>query len=138
MDQLLYDTILETPAVVTHVGNRVYSSNSVGVGTNPEHPDFPWIAINELPTTPWQQVRETGNPTSHVFAVYVYDELGDGTKINQILNGIRDQIKLLSGVTSASGLRCTDASYEGNSALIPDREYSANVKFCTIRLVANQ
>jgi hypothetical protein len=70
--------------------------------------------------------------------VYVYDELGDGTRINQILAAIRDQVKALSGTTSASGSRCTDSLWQGSSALIPDREYSANVKFCTIRLVANQ
>jgi hypothetical protein len=125
--------------VQTHVtAARVFSSNSVGIGPNLEHPPFPWIAINELTSTPFDEVRETGNSTSHAFAVYVYDELGDGTRINQILDGIRDQIKTLSGVISASGVRCTDALWQGTSALIPDREYSANVKFCTIRLVANK
>lgn len=138
MDKLLYDTIMGTPAVISLVGDRVFSSNSLGMGQNPEHPPHPWIAINELPNTPFDEVRETGNSTSHAFAVYVYDELGDGTRINQILDAIRDEVKALSGVTSASGVRCTDSLWQGTSALIPDREYSANVKFCTIRLVANQ
>src|SRR5688500_16618132 len=98
MDKLVYDTILATPVVQTLVGNRVFASNSLGVGNNPERPEHPWIAINEMPSTPFESVRETGNSTSYSFAIYVYDELGDGTKINQILDGIRDQIKLLSGV----------------------------------------
>lgn len=138
MDKLLYDTIVNTPQVQTDVQQRVFSSNSVGIGPNLEHPPFPWIAINELPSTPFEEVRETGNSTSYAFAVYVYDQLGDGVRINRILDAIRDQVKALSGVTSVSGRRCTDSLWQGTSALIPDREYSANVKFCTIRLVANQ
>lgn len=138
MDKLIYDTVMSRPVVQTEVGDRVFGANAIGMGDNPEHPKFPWIAINELPSTPFQEVKETANSTSHVFAIYVYDELGDGTKINRILDDIRTGVKQLSGVTSASGVRCTDANWEGTSALIPDREYYANVKFCTIRLVANQ
>lgn len=138
MDKLIYDTIVNTSTVQTLVGNRVFSSNAIGIDTNLEHPAFPWIAINELPSTPFDEVRETGNSTSYAFAVYVYDQLGDAVKINQIIDAIRDQVKQLTGVLSASGRRCTDSLWQGTSALIPDREYSANVKFCTIRLVANQ
>lgn len=138
MDKLLYDTVVATPVVQTEVGSRVFSANSVGIGPNEERPMFPWIAINELPSNSFDEVRETGNSTSHGFAIYVYDELGDSTRINRILSGIRDTVKNLSGTTSASGARCTDSLWQGTSALIPDREYSANVKFCTIRLVANQ
>ncbi len=138
MDKLVYDTIHDTPVVVTEVAERIFGANVLGVDGEPEHPPFPWIAINELPSNPFQAVKETSNATAHTFSIYVYDELGDGTRINRILNALRDEFKQLSGVTSTTGVRCTDCEWQGTSGLIPDREYSANVKFCTIRIVANQ
>lgn len=138
MDKLLYDTIADDLVIQVEAGNRIFGANSVGIGPNKERPKFPWIAINELPSTPFAEVKETADTESYGFAIYVYDELGDGTRINRIMKAIRDRVKQLTGVTSSTGVRCTHAEWLGTSALIPDREYSANVKFCTIRLVANQ
>lgn len=138
MRQLLHTSLLANVELTDIVGQRIYQSSSLGVGDVPPEPAKPYVLYTELPSDPFQAVRETSRAKARYFQVYVYDERGSFLRIERCLALIRETLVSLVGTVSPSGVQCTDVLWQGESSDITDAEFDANSKFGNVRFVASQ
>lgn len=114
----------------------LFQASSLGEGDNPSVPEFPYIVWNELPSTPFTEMRKESNAEMRAFTIYVYDLKGDFTRINQILSIVRRITKEMVPFVSGA-VRCLDSVWGGMSGLITDDRYDSNVRFGTVRFKVN-
>ena len=150
MDEILV-TALESDVVLSALFDSrqtetpwLYSSSSVGIGENPEIPEFPYVVYNELPSAPYQEVRKISHSQQRLFTFYVYDEMGDYARINTVLQEIRRILKDLApfeikpNAEYPAGLRCSDVRWDGISSRIVDDGHHAGVRFGTARITVSE
>lgn len=106
-----------------------YSSESIGVGENPAIPRRPYIVWNELSDTEHEEVRDTSDCRTRTFSWYVYDTVGDYTRIDRILRLIKRRVKVLGHFTTADGVVCMESRWLGTSGRIPSDGYDSSTKF---------
>lgn len=116
----------------------IYSSSSLGKGNNPQVPEFPYIVYNELPTSPFAVVRETSNAEGRRFTIYVYDEIGDFTRINAIHAVLRKIVKRMAPFKIGEGAYCLTSEWEGLSGRIVDDPFNANTRIGTARFIVSE
>jgi hypothetical protein len=115
-----------------------YASSSLGLGPNIPVPRRPYIVHNELTDTVHQEVRETSNARDRPFQFYVYDHKGDFTRINNILNDLRDVVKGMAPFLAPDGTWCFDALWVGISGQVTDDGYDSGTKFATVRFTVSK
>lgn len=120
------------------VGDRIYAPTSLGDGPNPASPQTPWCAWNEMPSTIRQEVSETSNARRRVFVLYVYDEKGDFTNINDALSAARRVLKTMAPFNTEDGSRCSQVTWAGFSGCINDPDYDLAVRFGTVYFDVSQ
>lgn len=116
----------------------LFASRSLGIGPVTGNPVKPWLAWNELPATPFQEVRRTSNAQMRNFNLFVYDEEGDFTRINNILVVVRRIVKEMAPFTTPGGTRCSESDWIGISGNLPAAEYDGVVRFGIARFVVSQ
>jgi hypothetical protein len=115
-----------------------FAASSLGIGENPPLPPTPYIVWNELESIPQHVVRKTSDAMWRIFTFYVYDEMGDFTRINQIMREIRRITKAMAPFVAPDGTRVSESRWDAISGNISDQGYSQNVRFGTARFMASQ
>jgi hypothetical protein len=141
MRKLVYDTLINS----TQAGDRVYSASTLGTSPNaqgtapliPARPGWPFIIVRFMPEVPYVDVDETSDASDVVCQVYVYDDRGSYTLIDEVMKECRDLLKALTGIRSASGAFCMRSKWEGVSQDFFDEQYQSNVRFGTVRLTSS-
>lgn len=118
--------------------NWLFASHSLGVGPTPADPPKPWISWLELAATPFSEVRKTSNAKTRNFQIFVYDDEGDYTRINNIMNVIERIVKNMAPFTDSEGTRCSDSEFVGISGNLPASQYDGACRFGTARFVVSQ
>lgn len=116
----------------------LFASHSLGVGPTPADPPKPWIAWLELAAATFNEVRKTSNAKTRNFQIFVYDDEGDFTRINQIMNVIERIVKNMAPFTDSEGTRCSDSEFVGISGNLPASQYDGACRFGTARFVVSQ
>jgi hypothetical protein len=148
MKALVVQTLINDPLVSEAVTTsdteaRVYSITALGregAGVVPDIPAMPvkpFIIVMEFETTPFLEVQQTSRAANHPFRINVYDVPGDYERINQVLKAAREALLLLSGVTSVTGVRCTNSRWTGFSQELHDPDYDANFRYASFVLTAS-
>jgi hypothetical protein len=114
------------------------ASHTLGVGPVPADPPKPWLAWLELAATPFAEVRKTSNAKIRNFQIFVYDDEGDYTRINNIMNVIERIVKNMAPFTDSEGTRCSDSEFVGISGNLPASQYDGACRFGTARFVVSQ
>lgn len=143
MEAHLVQAIAEDEAIGILFGGRpaetwLFAASSLGEGENPPVPPTPYIVWNELPSSPAQVVSETSNAQWRAFLLYVYDDMGDWSRINQILGELRRITKELAPFVASDGSRCSASRWDGFSGNIVDEGYHLNTRFGTARFMVSQ
>ncbi len=137
MESLLVAALSADSALQAIVGDRIFAASSLGVGSNPQVPDRPYVVWNELPSIPFREIRETSNCQARLFQLWAYDEIGDWTQINAMLSHTRRICKALVPVQTSQGYNVSGQEWLGLSGLIADQTYHVNSRFGTVRFIVN-
>lgn len=137
MNKLIATAIKESEAMHVFINRRLYAANSLGVDQVPEQPKKPFIVMREMDVVALKIAKDTRpNIARKVFVFYVHDERGSYTRINRIIEVLRDTVRGLTDQVSDTGSRCLEATWDGTSADLEDPAYSSNVKYATFTLVS--
>lgn len=136
MRDLIFESLMADTELQDYVDSRIYEASALGVDDVPANPEKPYITYQELDSAAFPEVRETSQAQARIFQFFVYDERGSFTRIGDIIGVLRQTLSSLSGKSSTSGTRCTDAVFRGTSADVPDIQQNANVKFATFQFVS--
>lgn len=131
------------PSVVAHFSGRDvkdwwYESSSLGLGPNEPVPERPFIVVNELPDFVHRTVEETSHARDRNFQIFVYDERGTFTRINAIMESLREAVKAMAPFTTDGGIRCSQAVWAGISGQIPNDGYDSGTKFASVQLTVSR
>lgn len=137
MRQLLHASLLAEEDEDFTIGDRIYQSGSLGVGTTPAKPQVPFLMYKELVSQPYAAVRETSRAKARYFQFFVYDEPGSYLRIERILQIVRENVLLLVAQVSPSGVRCIDVEWQGESGDIPDPELNTILRIGTARFTVS-
>lgn len=142
VEQKLETTIAASP-VAEHFDSRpieewYFASSSLGLGENAPIPDRPYIVVNELTDRVHQEVRETSHSRTRNFQIFVYDHKGDFTRINKILEDLRDVVKGLAPFSAPDGTWCSASLWGGISGQATDDAYDSVVRFGNVQLTVNR
>lgn len=139
MRKLLATTIKNSEDFHPLINRRLYAANSTGVGDIPENPKKPFVVMREMDTLAYNIAKDT-NPDLNrkVFQFYVHDERGSYSRIDRIIELLRETVRNLSNQQSPSGARCLEATWNGTSEDLDDPSYDSNVKFATFTLVSSK
>jgi hypothetical protein len=126
------------PVSLSGLSERVFSQGVLGVGDIPANPARPYIQVNLGESAAFREVRDTSRSLDASCRVYVYDDMGSFTRINDIHRLVRETLEGLGGTVSPSGRRCTacDFSTLGGEDVLPDRKL--NVRVATYRITGPQ
>ena len=139
MRALIYQAVKDIPEIAEDCGGRFYQSSSVGIGGVPANPDRPYCLFMELPSIPFQEVRHTARAVNRIFQVFVYDERGDFTRIDNILAAVRETILgLVLEVDTSTGARCIESLWTGDSQDITDDQHDTSAKFSLFQLTSSK
>lgn len=141
--QILGDTdianFFRTPAGALRAGEDwYYSSTSLGIGPNKAVPRRPYIVVNELADFVHHEVKETSNSRTRNFQIFVYDEVGDFTRINSIMKALRTRIKAMNGFVTGDGVRCSGSQWNGISARIQNDGYDSIARFASVQFTVSE
>lgn len=114
-----------------------FESSSLGIGPNLPVPQRPYIVWNEGDDFVHQVVRNTSNARDRTFRIYVYDYKGDFSRINSILEALRDLVKQMAPFTTEDGVRCSDSLWVGISGRFLDDGYDSSTRFGTARFTVS-
>jgi hypothetical protein len=115
-----------------------YSASAMGLGENKPVPKRPYIVWNELPDQVHRTVEETSDARNRNFSFYVYDEQGDYTRIEAILNALRNVVKSMAPFTTTDGVRCSASTWQGVSGQIPNDGYDSCTKFASVSFTVSR
>lgn len=135
--QFTEDAAIAAHFVEREISEWWFASSSLGLGPNIESPVKPYIVWNEGPDFVHHSVSETSNARNRIFRFYVYDDKGDFTRINAILEEIRRVAKNMAPFVTPDGIRCSASRWDGISGQIPDDGYDASTRFGTLRLTVS-
>jgi hypothetical protein len=143
MRKLIASTTKNTPNLQAKVAKRIFQAGSLGRGTGlaaiPADPKKPFIVFRELDTISSRVAQLLGRNTSTtVYQIYVHDERGGYSRIDQILDVLRETVKGLTDQVSDTGARCLEATWNSTSGDTEDPTYDSNMKFATITLVSSE
>lgn len=113
--RLLVATLKETPAIDAIVHKRVYPTGSLGKRGIPAEPPKPYMMYKVTAEISHQAVRETSSASDLYVEIFVYDKGGSFTRINTLLDLVRENVVGLAGQTSDTGARCLDSLWTSNS-----------------------
>lgn len=114
-----------------------FAASSVGIGPNVPDPPKPWMAWNELPSTPFAEVSETSDAQTRVFAIYAYGHRGDPETIYAILQQARRITKVMAPFVLPDGTRCSASTWDGISGILPSDDHDGICRFGTVRFVVS-
>lgn len=139
MKKLLVTTLKQTPDLQQIVAQRSYSAGALGKGNIPAKPKFPFVVVREIDVLALNVAKDTSpNVNQKVFQIYVHDERGSYSRINNILAVLRDTVRELSDQVSDTGSRCLEAVWNGDSAETEDPTYDSALRFSTFTLVSSK
>lgn len=139
MKKLLATKLKQTPPLQQIVAQRAYSAGALGKGNIPAKPKFPFVVFREIDVLSLQVAKDTSpNLNQKVFQIYVHDERGSYSRINNILDVLRDTVRELSDQVSDTGSRCLEAVWNGTSAETEDPTYDSAMRFATFTLVSSK
>lgn len=139
MKKLLATTLKQTPALQQIIGQRVYAAGTLGKGNIPAQPKFPFVVYRELDLAQANVAKDTSpNVCTRIFQFYVHDEKGSYSRINSVLEVLRDTVRGLTDQVSSTGSRCLEAVWNGNSGETEDPTYDSAMKFATSTLVSSK
>lgn len=137
MKQLIMSTLRDTPPLQDILDRRIYGAGVLGTNGIPPNPAKPYIQYNELQSFSFREVRETSNAKNRFFQIFVYDDRGSYTRINNALNIVDEALKGLVGQRSPTGILCLDSFISGRSRELEDAQYHAFVKFTTVEFTTS-
>jgi hypothetical protein len=114
-----------------------YSSTSLGIGPNKAVPKRPYIVVNELPDFVHRVVEETSNARNRNFQIFVYDAVGDFTRIDAILADLRKRVKAMAPFTTEENVRCSQSTWLGVSGRIMSDGYDSCCKFASVQFTVS-
>lgn len=144
VEEHLETAITTAEAIVPHftaerpVAEWYFASSSLGLGPNLPIPDRPYIVVNELTDRVHQEVKETSHARDRNFQIFVYDHKGDFTRINKILEDLRDVVKGLAPFEAPDGTWCSASEWGGISGQATDDAYDSVVRFGNLKLTVNR
>lgn len=94
-------------------GWRVYPVKSLGNGSIPATPDFPFVQYGDGGTNANAAVRETRKSQTSQYDVFVYDRPGSYQRIKTIHDLIQENLELVVGLVTPAGWRITDVVFQG-------------------------
>lgn len=137
-EQIFVPAIEEDAESLALIDRRIFAATSLGIGMTEPKPDRPYVVWNELASRPYDEVRETSNSESRVYTFWAYDDMGDTTRINQILSVIRRVCKDLVPFVTPEGARCTGQEYRGRGALVVDDGLGCSTRFCIVQFTLSE
>lgn len=138
MRELLTSAVKDDTALQAIWNKRFFQAGSLGRGGVPQKPEFPFGTYRELPSIIPNVARETSRSQRHFFNVYIHDKQGTYSRINDVIEALRETVIGLAGRTSSSGALCLDAVWNGHGGDLEDEDYKSNLKIVTFELVANR
>lgn len=121
------------------INRRLYAANSLGVDKVPENPKKPFVVMREMDTNPFNIAKDTRPYANRkIFMFYVHDEKGSYSRIDRIIEVLRETVRSLTDQVSDTGSRCLEATWEGTSGDLEDPTYNSNMKYATFTLVSTQ
>lgn len=132
-----------TPALQAKIARRFYLAGALGKGKGdaaiPANPTKPFVVVREIDVLPANVAKDTSpNVCRRVYQVYVHDERGTYSRIDQILAILRETVRGLRDQVSSTGSRCIDATWDTVSADTEDLTYDSNMKYATFSLVSSE
>jgi hypothetical protein len=116
----------------------MYLQSSLGVGDAPADPPGRYIVFVEVDSEHYREVRETSQARDRLFRFWVYDDVGDFTVIDQIIERLHVLITNFAPVKTSDGHVCMDSVVDSTSGAFSDTTYHGSVKYTTARLTCNR
>lgn len=139
MRKLLSTAVKQSEDMHPLINRRFYAASSLGRGRIPADPKKPFAVYKVMDTIPSNVALDTAPDASeHIFNVYIHDERGSYTRIDQIISALKQTIRGLTSQTSSTGARCLEARWIGTSADSEDPTYDSAMKFITFTLVSDK
>lgn len=125
-------------ALAALIPGGIYQAASLGVGDSPQVPARRYLVWNELASLPAASVRELSNAQFRTFQFWVYDDPGDYSGINQVLNEVRRVCRSLAFVKVGAYV-VMGQEWLGLSGLFPaDPAYHVISRNGSARFAVNQ
>lgn len=137
--QVFYGLLINSPALVAIVGDRIYDAGALGEATEKIIPAKPFIVTNHGPssTTP----TDHAETFDRLVDVWFYGEPGDYTIVERGLRAVQLAVHDKQGTfqDSVNNTKTTLAycRFRGTSADFYDDTYRANTRYATYRLVGS-
>lgn len=117
---------------------QVFRKGSLGVGNVPEHPDFPYVVLGELPGDVFGEVRKISSARTRVFQFWCYDRMGDYDVIERVLAEFRKVVNEIAPFWLPDGTICSEAQNLSTSGDLTDPQYDGGMMFTLARFVVNK
>lgn len=138
MKKLIYKTLTEDAGLITRIpANRWFQRYGLGERAIPDNPKLPFALISELPGFVPGNVHETSRALTHYFQVYIYDNVGSYTKIEEILDLVVEAVLGMEGQKSMTGSTCLESRWQTRSQDYDDNNYDAFVKHDTFKVTGS-
>lgn len=138
MKKLFATVAKNTPALQSKVAKRIFRAGSLGHGNIPAKPKFPFVVYREVDVQAINVAKDTAPETRrHVWQIYVHDERGSYSRIDSILEVLRETVVGLTYQTSSTGAYCREAVWNGTSGDSEDPTYDSNMKYATFTLISS-
>lgn len=112
----LWTSKLKDPAdapLRAEVAMRVYQRGTLGTGSIPALPEWPYIMFGFEETIAIKAVRETTTAEVYPGLIYIYDVPGSYVRIKRIHRLVKETLLELVGATDpADGTHCLDITFE--------------------------
>jgi hypothetical protein len=117
---------------------HLFMQSALGVGEAAADPACPYIVLSESDSSHYREVRETSQARDRLLRFWVYDEEGDFTVIDEIIERLHLVITGFAPVKATDGHVCMDSVVDSTSGGFSDTTYHCSVKYTTARLTCNR
>lgn len=137
MEDVLVAALKNDVTLSAIIADRLYAPASLGIGNNPAAPEKPYVQWNEIVSTSSEVVKETSNATTRTFQIFVYGELGDPGRVNEVMREAKRVVKALAPY-DVDGVRISQSDWNGESSLMEDSVMKAVVRIGMASFMVNR